>query len=392
MLALAPSGCRAPAPQAPPLRPSAPALSTPLPAAPVANAPEPEPEVALAAPGPGLVVRGQPWLRGVRAWDGGLIALGDARDGAGGSYRLEPIDRPERTRAVPLVVPGTKRVVDVAMEGDTAAALVVTGDGLALAFHRGASWSIEPVPEPARAPAEVFFAAAPGAVVLLCPGRLHVLGAGGWKSVPVGPLPETGRLASPSASRHVLLTADRLFLGFGAGEWGGALASLDLATGVWKTYPEFDDPVRDLGAGPDGTPWVAVGLSHLGGVKGTLSRLDGSRWKAVARIHGFSMFRETTTRARLAWDLPLASFDALAFDASDRLHLLSGELGVARRDGARWTRLTPAWPEHVYVSGLAVRGDLLVIATFDAGVLLWDAGTGRARRVALAGDDARPAP
>jgi hypothetical protein len=50
-------------------------------------------------------------------WDGALVAVGDLRDGFGGSYRLEPIDRPERTRAVHLVLPGTKRVVDVAMDG-----------------------------------------------------------------------------------------------------------------------------------------------------------------------------------------------------------------------------------------------------------------------------------
>jgi hypothetical protein len=56
---------------------------------------------------------------------------------------------------------------------------------------------------------------------------------------------------------------------------------------------------------------------------------------------------------------------------------------VARLDGAGWTRLTPAWSAHVSVAGLAVRGSLLVISTFDAGVLLWDAEKGVARRVAL---------
>jgi hypothetical protein len=64
--------------------------------------------------------------------------------------------------------------------------------------------------------------------------------------------------------------------------------------------------------------------------------------------------------------------------------LLTAQLGVVRRDGARWTQLTPGWPEHAYVSGLAVRGRLLLIATFDAGVLIWDVESGKARRVVLA--------
>jgi hypothetical protein len=178
--------------------------------------------------------------------------------------------------------------------------------------------------------------------------------------------------------------ADHLLLGFGAGEWGGALASLDIGTGAWKAYPQVDEPVTDLVAEPNGRPWVAMGLSHLGGRKGSLSHLDASGLTAVAKVDGFvNVVGGAVTHARLAWELPPASFDAIAFDEESRLHLLTSELGVVRRDGKHWTRLTPAWPEHVYVSGLAVRGALLMIATFDAGVLLWDVATGKARRVKL---------
>lgn len=337
-------------------------------------------------PGPDLIVRNQPWLRGIRAWDGAIVALGDARGGEGGLYRVEPLDRPERARAVPLAIPGAKSVVDIAMMGDTAVALVSTAGGLALAFHRGASWSIDAMPEPSRAPEEVILAAAPGALALLGPDRLHVLRAGSWTSVPVGPMPLPPELAPARASRHALLTADRLLIGLGAGEWGGALLSLDLAKGTWKTHPQIDAPIQDLAADPaDGKPWVAAGLSHMGAVKGSLSRLDAPGWTTIAKIDGFHFIGKPSIHARLGWELPLASFEALAFDEQRRLHLLTAQLGVVRRDGARWKQLTPGWPEHVYVSGLAVRGSLLLIATFDAGVLIWDVETGKARRIALAG-------
>jgi hypothetical protein len=379
------TACREPAPLAPLPGASASVIAKP-PALPV---PGPEPEVALSSPAPELVVRDQPWLRGLRSWDGVLVAVGGAR--GDGAYRIEPIDRPELTRAVPLVLPGTNRVVDVAMLGDTPAALVITGGGLALALRRDASWSFAPVYDPACVPEDVILAADPDMLVLLCPGQLHVLRAGGWQSVPVGHWPVSNVLAS-RGRRHALLTADLLLVGFNAGEWGGALVSLDLATGAWKAYPQIDEPVTDLVAGPDGRPWVAEGISHITVIKGSLIRLDASGWKAAAKVEGSWSFVggsrarrfDIVAHARLAWDLPPASFDAIAFDEEGRLHLLTGALGVVRRDGRRWTRLTPRWPEHIDVTGLTVRGTLLTIATFNAGVLLWNIATGKARRVALA--------
>src|SRR5690348_2461752 len=107
-LAFAPSGCREPAPLAPLPSASAPAVITQPPTSPALAALEPGTEVALSPPGPKLIVRDQPWLRSIRSWAGALVAVGDPRDGVGGSYRIGPIDRPERAHAVPLVLPGTK--------------------------------------------------------------------------------------------------------------------------------------------------------------------------------------------------------------------------------------------------------------------------------------------
>lgn len=126
------SGCREPAPLAPLPSPSALAVIKQAPTSPAFAALEPGPEVALSLPGPELLVPDQPWLRSLRSWAGALIAVSDPRDGIGGSYRVDPMDRPERAHAVPLVLPGTKRVIDVAMQGDTPVALVVTDDGLRL--------------------------------------------------------------------------------------------------------------------------------------------------------------------------------------------------------------------------------------------------------------------
>src|SRR6185312_2892483 len=142
----------------------------------------------------------------------------------------------ERARAVPLVVPGTERVRDVATYGETPVALVKTGNGLALAFHRGASWSIEPVPEPARARDDVILAAGQDALALLHEGQLHRYRAGSWTSAPIEAMREDEAFPG-KGTPHVLLRPDRLLLGFAAGEWGGALVSLELANGAWTRYP-----------------------------------------------------------------------------------------------------------------------------------------------------------
>jgi hypothetical protein len=329
-------------------------------------------DVPLVPPSPALFVRDQFSLRGLRTWDGALVAMGDRR--GGGPYQIDLADRLERARVVPLDLPHTERVLDVATLGETPVALVRTRGALALMFHRGNSWSIEPVPEPARARNDVILAAGQDALVLLQPGQLHVLRAGSWKSMSIESAPGRG-------SSHVLVTRDRVLMGFDAGEWGGALVSLDLATGASTPYP-VTDPVTDLVAGPDGTPWAVMGLAHMGLVKGTLSRLDASAWTVVAKVDGFEGHGgKHEVNERVGWSLPLASFDAAAFDEQGRLHVLTGELGVVRRDGEHWTQLTPGWPDFVYVRGLAVRGALLVIATFDAGVVLWDTSTGKARRL-----------
>src|SRR6185312_450580 len=109
----------------------------------------------------------------------------------------------ERARAVPLVVPGTERVRDVATYGETPVALVKTGNGLALAFHRGSSWSIEPVPEPARATDDVILAAGEGALALLHEGQLHLYRAGSWKSTTIDAIPDA--VLPGIGTRHVLL-------------------------------------------------------------------------------------------------------------------------------------------------------------------------------------------
>jgi hypothetical protein len=79
-----------------------------------------------------------------------------------------------------------------------------------------------------------------------------------------------------------------------------------------------------------------------------------------------------------------ASLDAVSFDAEGRCVALSGNLGLVRHEGDRWVRLTPVWPDFVYVRCLHVtRSGTALIGTWDAGILAVDLRTGKGRRVTL---------
>jgi hypothetical protein len=367
-----------------PAAPTAAPVATAVPAAPPDVVEDGTP---LVDPGPELVAEGQSWLRDVRRWDGGLVALG-AWHGEAPSFRLEPIALPERTRAVPLAIPGAERIVDLAMQGDTPIALVLTASGLGLASRGAAGWSIDPVPEPQRKPAELVLAARPDAVALLAPGSLHLLRGGAWTSLPLAPPPVHPLAGLGRASWHAVLQADRLLIGVHAGEWGGALLSLDLATGAWKRIPGPPHPVTDLRVDRAGRTWVSGGLAHQLSVHGSLGVLDASGWSTVTRVEGHRSIGcprcpppEDVVRLRFRWEHSFAHVEALALDDEGRLILGAPPLGLLRREGGGYVRLTPRWPRDLRLSGFAMQGSLAVIATPEGGVVLWDTRTGKAGRV-----------
>jgi hypothetical protein len=324
----------------------------------------------------------QPWLREIRAWDGGLVAIGD-----NGVHRIDLGPEP---RASKLRISGATWVRDVAMQRDLPIALVEVDAKNALAVRRGGAWTIEPIPEPARAAEWITLTASSRSVALLHQGWLHVReeGATTWKSraVDVPPLRETLRGREPYRAFRAP-EGSQVFFTWNQGEWGCALAAIDLRDGTWVEYELIRCPVRGMRFDSLARPWLVEDRAHLDSREGTLIRIDASsRLTALAAVAGSG----SDAKIRRRWELPLASFDGLAFDERGRLHILSSDIGVARRDppdvpfeDGCWTWLTPAWPKDQEVQDLVVHGSTLVIATFDAGIVLWDVERGTARRLTL---------
>src|SRR5262249_8469230 len=117
------------------------------------------------------------------------------------------------------------------------------------------------------------------------------------------------------------------------------------------------------------------GRNHLASVEGRLYRNDGKGWRLVC---------DSSEGGRRNWGLQATSLSWVAFDGEGRTHLLSDTLGVVRREGARWARLTPGWPDHSFTRCLhSTAAGLVAIGLYDGGVLLIERKSSRARRVVL---------
>jgi hypothetical protein len=323
--------------------------------------------------------RGQLTNEGLTRWDGGIVV------------RTAPLRRLDVAagRTDVLTVPGAAEVIGVATWHGAAIALCRADGERYLAVKEGSGFArrelaprLRREPPESDLPAPLYLAADDSSIVVLDGRVVHWLDENGeWHEheiVERNPRPH--RMGIPS---EALLVGRVLYLGYDRGEWGGALMVVDVETGNSDVAPSgihgHDLPLRDLARAPDGKVWIVRGLAHLGLDEGELGILDGGVLATIAASSGAKGGKVRN------FSLASSSFDAVAFDAEGRALLLTGRQGVLRREGAGWVQLTRGWPEKEYVSvqDLELERETLVIAMYDAGVLLWNLADGEVRRVAL---------
>lgn len=257
---------------------------------------------------------------------------------------------------------------------------VVVGDRVA--WKAKDAWKTRALPEGLEAETLPWLrvAGTPDTLVLLSTKTVYVWTGEGFEAKALQALPkDPGIRGIPN---HVLREGSTLLVGFDRGEWGGGLLRLNLEDGSFEalTQPGEEErghslPVQALERAPDGSIYAVLGLAHLGLRNGILLRAKAElRFDVVVFTDAFD------AEATQDWSHPATSFHDIAFDTQGRLHLLTGGLGVLRRDAEGWTRLTPSWPEFMYVDTLHVRGDVAVIGAYDAGLLFWDLSNDTWRR------------
>lgn len=292
-------------------------------------------------------IRDQPRITRLFQWDGSVIARTTH-----GFHRVDP----GAACALPLVSPGDRAIMGLGTHLGVPLALCRDSRRYRL-FHRAQDgWKMETLPATLDQ----------GDPVLICGGQYQVLAFseqlfwrrdnGDWRETP---------LAEPLARPdHMLVHGDQLFVGWGRGEFGGDLVSVEIVSGLRRPMaPVAGMPVTGLTHDHHNGIWVTQGLAHLGGSRGLLHTLAPKGWSCEASSSNWP--------GQPTWTLPPSSFDAVAF-FDDVPHLLGGSIGIVRRAERSWERLTPSWPEdHLYVTCLRMlTAEVAMIGLFDGGVLV----------------------
>jgi len=116
-----------------------------------------------------------------------------------------------------------------------------------------------------------------GAVVVML-DRIYLVHRGGVRVLPVKPA-----LAIPPVFATAMEDGASLLVGTNAGEWGGEVARIDLASGAVTRVEAAHGPVQALAAvaGRPGCVVSAVGLAHLGMSSGSLEELCGAEVRTL---------------------------------------------------------------------------------------------------------------
>jgi hypothetical protein len=319
-----------------------------------------------------LLVRDQPRTGGIALWGDVVVVR---------SWPPRALDLATGTTR-DIGLPGAGDILGLATAGGVRFALRgAVGGKLALYERAGEAWAERALP-----PELTYDGKTPlvlegdgDRLVLWTPVRLFLRAGGTWKASAVeAPPPELRGFAT-----HHIVVGHRLYLGTNKGEWGGVLASLDLASGRWRAEGTETDPVTGLAVDPAGRLWVSRGQSHLGIDAGTLHVLEGDVWRRTTFSVG--KLRDDEPLSPGDWNLGDTSFDGVGFGPDGRVYLLTGRLGLVTRDarGGGW-RPALGFSAFAYTTGLVIAGTTAVISTFDAGVIAWGLdGTRPPRRATL---------
>jgi hypothetical protein len=310
-------------------------------------------------------------VRRLLEWNGRFIVQADE------FYTLDA----SQITASPLRLPGAREILDLASLGPgRPVALCRDESKFFLLRGQAGDWSRHDLPRAMQRPAEhLRLAADSRAVVVFDEDMITRFEADFNEPVRLQRFSKP-RLFSGN-SMHRVLNGRDLYLGSDMGEFGGNLWRANTQTGECESIPVPGNnglPIKYLGIGPDARIWELEGLAHLSLRSGFICVLSGRAWTRFC-------CGNSTISTNTNWNLPAASFAALAFNSADRPVVLSENLGLVRYENGMWSRLTPDWPEYLPVGSLLMSGeDQAIIGSPRAGVVILNLKTGILRRFTVA--------
>ena len=312
-------------------------------------------------------IRDQPVLQGLLRWQGGWVAAGN---------QLFTIDVHKKS-AAPLEHSGLDAVLDVAEASATALVFGTKGQQAKLVVTNSSVPEVEiPLPvEVLSDPSRWRLAAAGEKVVLISNNLTFSCKVPDYKWSPV-------RMSQKLMSQELWRAKDRanllksilicdaqVFVAVDQGEWGGGLWSVELTTGTVSLVEKDSNPATGLALDDKGRVWATWGLAHKMIRQGTLRVLEGDNWRLVSRTDNLDKTRQKN------WSLPSTSFNSVTVEQG-RIFVLTGTLGVVELVNGSWQQRAIGWSDHQYVTALAMQDDMALIATYNAGVVVWNLCSG----------------
>lgn len=325
--------------------------------------------------------RDQPCIDQILWWDGRIVVH------AGGFYEIDV----KGLRVKPFSLPGVKEVVSLSSSARGRNVALCEGDkGPSLFESENGKLQELAMPKDFGTKAEGYIVAVDEKSACLASNVVsYLLDDGKWSKRELPDMDLRTKIRfnlhrGPDwPPDHYVLSGDHLFIGYDNGEWGGGFCSIDVRKGEidYEAKGQGDQirhtPVSSFRKDKQGRLWAVVAVKHMVH-DGTLAVRDEMGWRIFAAN---SEYGPADERAQ-DWNLPPANYADVAFDSEDRPYLLTDQLGVVRFDKGKWTHLTRSWKCYVGCFGLLLAPDnKAVIATNDAGVVIWDLETQDVKRI-----------
>lgn len=302
-------------------------------------------------------------------------------------------------------VPAAERLELASADADATGVVVRTRAGNLVRYDRTLAFVTDAVlPSPAVALALPYVALASGEIARLDPRTLALTPIAQASGTPLWLAPRGAGVVAfvererrfaidvdgesfdvslgDSAAAHVgkpsafFLDGDVVWFGVDAGEWGGLIGRVDLATRTTRVFDDGDahEPVYGFAKHPDGRTLFHGGLAHMGSRDGAIAAID----TAVTPL----WHRQARAPARTMNEPPGMPIVAIRAERDHLLVLAWRELYAVSADFARWTKLVAlpararagrpdAMGSYPAVVAMLAVGDAVVFATTRDGLLAW---------------------
>ena len=277
----------------------------------------------------------QPLLKSIRLWNSEIVVESEEYEEASERWISQYFAVDSKKGLSPLKIAGCNVIRSIAESAQDVFVFCSNGQHpvlLSTAKNTMFGWKTRELPTGLQVEDDSLITALNSHVALLSSDYLYWLTSnGGWSRMPFHH-PSSVKIKVPP--QHILLTNRGLFVGYDAGEFGGALIFIPI-------QPNSPNPlgpsqllssmnVNAIAQDRTGAVWVAGGLAHLGMKRADLVRIKEGTVETILHEESFGE-RSRTLSGSLQLPEP-TDVSSLCLDPTDKPLILATDLGVLELD------------------------------------------------------------